>query len=478
MLKVVGWDINQAEKPSEGDAKQIAEARVKRLLAALDKDGDGLLGRGEAGRAFERAFGRIDRQSRGVDAASLPKKRAHALLAEFDKDGNGELGREEIGRSWVRSLFWRADQRDPKTRRGDGVLTASELEGYFQKREPGRDGLLSTEELQTYYERRLPKRDGIYTETDLWGVYGGYRHSSGNGPRGTPTIDGSRVYVQGGSGDVSCLDFATGKTIWHVSLTKDLGGKVPSWGYSESPLVRGDMVLVTPGGKDGTVAALSKETGEVLWRSTGVTEAATYSTVVPTTIGGIPQFVQFAKENVFGLAMDTGRLLWKYSHQRAKSTINITTPIICQDHVLVSSAYSNGTGLAKITTAGDQQTAAEVYFKKELDNHHGGIVKVGDYVYGFGNRELVCMHFLTGEIAWKERSVGKGSLTVADGMLYLLSERYEVGLAEATHEEYREHGRFKIKSYNRPSWAHPVVAGGRLYIRNQHVLTAYDVSAN
>lgn len=304
-----------------------------------------------------------------------------------------------------------------------------------------------------------------------------FQNDQGNGPRGTPTVRDGRVYTEGGNGDVCCVDAETGQLLWHISLPRQLAGTLPHWGYSESPLVLDDMVVVTPGGPGGTVAALDKNTGAVIWRSTDVQQVAEYSSPVVAVIGGIPQIVQFARDGVFGLARDTGRLLWTYRHQKANNSINITTPIVADDHVLVSSAYGNGTGTARIITADGRQSAREVYFLRELDNHHGGLIKFGDYVYGTGSRGLFCVNFLSGEIAWYNRGVGKGSLTIADGMIYMLGEMRQLALVEATPEGYRERGRIQIEDRGRPTWSHPVVANGRLYIRNQDTLTAYDVTA-
>jgi outer membrane protein assembly factor BamB len=193
-------------------------------------------------------------------------------------------------------------------------------------------------------------------------------------------------------------------------------------------------------------------------------------------IAGVPQIVQFSRESVYGITPDTGKMLWSYSGS-ANGTANIATPTIFGDHVLSSSGYGKGSGLVKITNLStDSQKADEIYYQPKLSNHHGGLIKVGDHVYGFGGA-LVCMNFLTGEIVWQNRSVGKGSVISADGMLYLLGENSEVGLAEATPEEYRESGRFKIDNFSRPAWAHPVVANGKLFLRNMHRLTAYDVQA-
>jgi outer membrane protein assembly factor BamB len=239
----------------------------------------------------------------------------------------------------------------------------------------------------------------------------------------------------------------------------------------------GDLLIVTPGGKLGTVAALNKNTGEVVWRSEDIQESAQYSSPVLADILGVRQIVQFARENVFGVSLEDGKLLWKYGNAN-NGTANVATPIVENNHVFASSGYGTGGGLAKISEDGGGLSATEVYFDKKMANHHGGIVKVGDHMYGFGSGGLICMNFLTGEIAWQDRSVGKGSLLVADGMLYLLGERQEVALAHASPKEYVETGRFKIPSHGRPSWAHPVVAGGRLYIRDQGSLTAYDVRSN
>jgi outer membrane protein assembly factor BamB len=314
----------------------------------------------------------------------------------------------------------------------------------------------------------------LLTADDVKGHYGGHRNGEGDGPRGTPTIDSDRVYVEGGLGDLACLEAATGKTIWHTNLSRDFGGGKPGWGYSESPLVEGNMLIVTPGGKGGTVLALDKYTGEKIWQSSGISEGAHYSSPIAADIHGVRSIVQFASKNVFGVAAKDGAFLWSYSAAN-NGTANVATPIVADNHVFASSGYGTGGGLAKIVADGDAQKAEEVYFDKQMANHHGGIVKVGDHMYGFGNAGLMCLDFKTGELKWKARSAGKGSLCYADGMLYLLGEGHQVALAEATPDEYREHGSFKLEGHGRPSWAHPVVAGGVFYIRDQETLTAYDV---
>lgn len=475
-LARLGWKFNDFDEPAESDVdvKSLAEERAERLFKALDENGDAMLSYAEAGNAFRDYFARIDAKDEEADVVKLAYLRTDSLMARLDKDEDGKISREESRRSELDRNFGRADQRDPATSKGDNLVTRNELKQYLEKFEAGRDGMLSLSELAQYYVKNRPGSDGILTAEDLRGYYGGYRNGQGDGPRGTPTVDGDRVYTEGGNGDVTCLDAGSGKTIWHVNLREDFGGGRPSWGYSESPLIVENMVVLTPGGKNGTVAALDKRNGQLIWRSSGINEGAHYSSAVLAEIGGIPEIVQFARESVFGVTLDEGKLMWKYSGAN-NGTANVATPIVDNGHVFASSAYGTGGGLAKISTDGDGQKAEEVYFEKKMANHHGGIVKVGDYMYGFGSGGLLCMNYLTGEIAWQARSVRKGSLVVADGMLYLLGERHEVALAEASPEAYVEHGRFKIEPHGRPSWAHPVVIDGRFYIRDQQSLTAYDV---
>lgn len=471
-LSKYGWGFYKYDR---GEPRQVT-ARAKKLFASLDADGDGQLDFGDAGRLYGDDMKRMDAASKmdKKQSAELAKKRTSDLFAAVDTNEDGKIDRKESRKTYAESIFKQADQRLPDSRRGDEILTDDEVEKYFGKRERGQDGLVSSEEFLGYYEKNVSKGDGQLTRDELSSFYGGYRNGQGDGPRGTPTIDGDRVYAEGGNGDLSCLDLKTGESIWYTSLTKDLGGSRPGWGYSESPLVVGDLVVVTPGGDGGTITALNKLTGEVVWRSTDITEKAHYSSPIVTTIAGKRQIVQFARESMFGVSLDDGKLLWQYDGAN-NGTANCCTPVVHADHVFAASAYGTGGGLAKITNDRDKQKADEVYFEKKMAIHHGGIVRIGDYMYSNGGGSLMCVNFLTGDIAWQDRSVGKGSLTVADGMLYVLGEKQKLALVEATPDEYRECGLIELESYGRPSWAHPVVAGGMMYIRDQHTLTAYKV---
>ena len=474
-LSRFGWDLTKYDRGDDNaDVDAIAAQRVASLLAKVDENKNGKLDFTEGTRLFRDKFDRMDAEDKNVDAVQLAHDRTTAYFNELDDDGDGKLSREEVRRSPLDRQFSRMDQRDPATRKGDNFLTVDEVEESLKKYQRGRDGVLSKQEIVDYYVKNNVTGDGQLTLEELRSAFGGYRNGMGDGPRGTPTIDGERLYVEGGNGDVACLNAASGETIWHLNLTKDFGGRTPGWGYSESPLIVGELVIVTPGGSQGTIVALDKITGKKIWQSDSVTEGAHYSTPVIATINGVKQIVQFGNRSVFGVSLNDGKQLWSYA-AAANGTANCCSPIVEDDFVFASSAYGTGGGLVKVGRSADGQDATEIYFEKKLACHHGGIVKVGDYMYSCGDGPLTCVNFKTGNIEWQSRSVGKGSLVAADGMLYVLSEGHRAALVEATPEEYREHGQFRITPHGRPSWAHPVVAGGVLFIRDQHTLTAYDI---
>jgi outer membrane protein assembly factor BamB len=477
-----GWKWNSYNKPTSDDASSneelaaIAEQRSAAVLKEVDKDGDGSLSYEEARRLLRNDWQRIDRKDNEADAGALADKRAAAYLEALDKDKDGSITREEARGSWIDRQFGRFDERDPNTNRGDNILTTAELKAALAKHEAGQDGVVSGEELRLYYVQTKANGDGVLTAQELRIAIGGYRNGMGDGPRGTPTVDGNRIYAEGGNGDLVCLETETGETLWHVNLSSGFGGGRPGWGYSESPLIAGDLVIVTPGGKGGTLLALNKENGEVVWRSSESNEGAHYSSPTLANINGVQQVVQFARQSVFGVTLADGKPLWKYTAP-ANGTANCCSPIIDGNLIYASSGYGVGGGLAKVTLSGSVQVAEEVYFGKKLACHHGGIVKVGDYMYSCSSGTVICMEFATGDIKWQARGAGKGAICYADGMLYMLGEGHNVALAEATPESYNEAGKFKIESHGRPAWAHPIVTGGKLYIRDQESLSVYDVSA-
>ncbi len=472
-----GWDWNKYNKAAGEELEAVAAKRSAALVKTLDKDGDASLSWEEAGRWLGNEWQRMDKSDREADAETLAKSRTDAFLKALDNDEDGSIARQESRGSLLDRNFGRFDQRDPNTNRGDDILTKEELLAGLLKFESGCDGVISVEELRTHFVATRANGDGELTAEELKGAIGGYRNGMGDGPRGTPTIDGNRVYAEGGNGDLVCLEAKTGDTIWHVNLSSQFGGGRPGWGYSESPLIAGDLILVTPGGNGGTLLALNKENGEVVWQSAEFKERAHYSSPTLAKINGVDQIVQFSNQSVFGVDVKSGKPLWRYAAP-ANGTANCCAPIVDGNLVFASSGYGTGGGLAKVTLSGSVQVAEEVYFEKKMACHHGGIVKVGDHMYSCGAGSLICMEFATGKITWQARGAGKGSICFADGMLYLLGEGHDVALAEATPEGYTETGRFKTEGHGRPAWAHPIVTGGVFYIRDQGSLTAYDVKAN
>jgi outer membrane protein assembly factor BamB len=314
------------------------------------------------------------------------------------------------------------------------------------------------------------------TGKKLWEVANGRRFNNdrGDGPRGTPTVDGDRVYVFGSSGDMTVVDAASGKVFWTQNLLQKYGGSNINWGLSESPLVLSDRIIVTPGGRGASIVALRKTDGSLIWKSQS--DEPGYSSALLHPIGSIQQAVVFTAERALGIDVNDGRVLWSYNRV-ANRTANIATPIARGSHVFLSSDYGTGAGLLALTPDGTGIKASEVYFTNEMRNHHASSVLVGDYLYGFSSSILTAMHFETGKVAWRDRSVGKGSLVFADDRLYLFSENGVVGLAEANPQKYVEHGRFQLRTGNLPTWSHPVVSGGKLFIRDQDTLYAYDVAA-
>jgi len=296
----------------------------------------------------------------------------------------------------------------------------------------------------------------------------------GPGPRGTPTTDGDRLYALTENGELACLKLADGAVVWRRNILKEFHGTNPKWLISESPLIDGDHVIVTPGGGGASIVALDKMTGKTVWTTKELNDEAGYSSCVLTDVQGVHTIVGFTGRAGVGVRALDGKLMWRYE-QVSNRTANIATPIVSDNKVFYSSAYGTGCVLLGLSAQEGEVKTSQIYFSKEMMNHHGGLVLVDGYLYGYHNSILTCMEFATGKTMWRDRAVGKGTLTYADGRLYLLSEDNVVGLAEATPAGYHETGRFRIADQGWPSWAHPVVCGGKFYIRNQGTLGCYDV---
>lgn len=303
--------------------------------------------------------------------------------------------------------------------------------------------------------------------------WGGYA-----GPRATPSAVGDLVVAVDQWGSLVCVDTA-GKELWRCHYERELGGRRPEWGFAESPLVDADRVVVTPGGSRGALAALDAKTGLRLWRSQECTDAAQYASVIVAELGGVRQYIQLTMDHVVGVAAADGRLLWQAP--RKGRTAVIPTPICSDSHVYVTSGYGVGCNLFRITARNGRFQATQVYANQVLVNHHGGVVKVGDYLYGYSEgKGWVCQNFWTGAQVWSSKALGKGSIAYADGLLICREENAGVvALLEATPEGYREKGRFTQPNRSKEkSWPHPVLSGGRLYLRDQDLLLCYDLRAH
>ncbi len=317
------------------------------------------------------------------------------------------------------------------------------------------------------------------------------------GSRSTPTVDGDHIYVMSTEGVVKCLKASDGTEVWSRSLPGDFGSHLmqamgtTDWKYTESPLVDGDRVIVTPGITDAALVALNKKTGEEIWRSAigrlgslGAYGAA-YSSVVVSNGAGVKHYVQFIGRGVIGVEAESGKFLWGYNRV-ANDIANIATPIVHGDYVFASSGYGTGSALLKLSADGEGGVKAEeVYFIEPdtMQNHHGGLILHDGYVYtGTGHNKgfPLAVRFEDGEVAWgPERNQGQSSaaITYADGRIYFRYQDGRMILVEATPEGYREHGTFEIPEVRHESWSHPVIADGMLYLREQDNLFVYDVRA-
>jgi len=331
------------------------------------------------------------------------------------------------------------------------------------------------------------------------------------GPACTPTVDGEMLYVEGLGGEVACLQAKDGKLIWQRSLKADFGGRPPMWSYRESPLVDGAKVIYTPGSEDAAVVALDKLTGKTLWKSQvpagtgggpggpggpgggsrgsgGGGSGAAYASAIAIDFDGQRQYVQFTAKALVGVAATDGKFLWRYDQPANRMGINCSTPVFQDGMVFAASAYGAGGGLVKLSKdANGGVKADEVYFTKKMQNHHGSMIFLDGCLYGAnGGNEggfLVCLDFKTGNVLWDERDdtehrAPKGSVALADGRLYYRTEKGTMLLIEPSPKQYLERGRFDQPDRSQqPAWAHPVIANGKLYLRDQDVLLCYDVKA-
>lgn len=312
----------------------------------------------------------------------------------------------------------------------------------------------------------------------VWAVPTGPVRGNGGGypgPRSTPTIDGNRVYALGLNGDLLCLDAHSGDRHWRHDLLGEFSGRPGGWGYCESVLIDDEWVVCTPGGQQATMLALLKSNGKPVWQAT-FGDTAAYASLIAIEVDGQKQYVQFTAQGVVGVSADDGGLLWRYD-KPANGTANCATPVSAHNSVFAASSYGVGGGLVHLEKNREKWEANEVYFTVEMKNHHGGLVLIDGYLYGCDDPGILrCLDFNTGKALWQNRSCGKCSLLYADGLLYCRSEQGLVSLVAATPKGFELKGRFQQPDRSdKNAWPHPVIAGGRLYLRDQDKLFCYDL---
>ena len=316
-----------------------------------------------------------------------------------------------------------------------------------------------------------------------------FEESRGNGPRGSVTVDSDKLYLVRGGGQIHCLAAADGKMLWQKDLMKDSGGKImSSWGFSESPLVDGNLVICAPGGDEGTLMALDKNTGAVVWRSNELTDNASHSSAIVAEINGIRQYIYLAAKSVSGVSAKDGKLLWKTAVEGARVPAVIPTALYSNNMVYVTNGYNIGCILVKLTRSGDIFNAETVYANDKMTNQHGGVVLINGYLYGFSDQgrsgSWVCQNLNTGETVWNEQNseVTKGALLAVNDRLILQNEKGGMlTVVAASPNGWKEFGRMefpertKITTMDNSVWTHPVVANGKLYLRDHDLLFCFDL---
>jgi outer membrane protein assembly factor BamB len=330
------------------------------------------------------------------------------------------------------------------------------------------------------YIYALDAKDG----TIRWSAKVGRDGGGAGGSSSTPTVHNGLVVALGQHGDLVCVDAAKGQELWRHNLVNEFKGACGGWDYCESVLIDDDQAICTPGGSEATILALSSKSGKVIWKCPIKNESAGYSSIVVSEAGGVRQYVQLLGNSLVGVRAEDGKLLWRYGEQGDRfgnNTANIPTPIVLRDRVFAAAGYGRGGALIELSKDGDAMKAHEVYFNSQLNNKHGGVVIVGELV--FADRDdsgtPYCADLNTGKVKWhkKQRTDGSSSasITYADGHLYVRYANGYVALVDADADGYKEHGSFKIPNGDSNSWSHPVVIGGKMYLREKDVLWCYDV---
>jgi outer membrane protein assembly factor BamB len=329
---------------------------------------------------------------------------------------------------------------------------------------------------------------GDYTVITALTADGSHKWTAKNGPaykrdkpgtRSTPTIDSGRLYHENADGDVVCLDAKTGEEIWSLNILERFNGRNITWALSESLLIDGNRLICTPGGENAGIVALEKNTGTTIWVCDNVHDKPGYASPVVFEFEGLRQIVTLMATSVVGVNADTGRLLWKVKHSTPFDE-NINTPVYHDGSVFISSR-TTGSRRFRLRIDKDRASVEQVWESTLLDPQHGGILLLDGYLYGAcrsaSSGPWVCLNARTGARMYAERGIGTGSLTYADGLLYALNHKRTVALVRPSPRAFDIISQFDIPNGGRgPTWAHPVVSNGRLYVRHGDYLYCHDVA--
>jgi len=315
-------------------------------------------------------------------------------------------------------------------------------------------------------------------------TYGPIWEDSFSEARSTPTVDGDQIYVISGMGKLVCFEAALGKIKWSADTVEEFDGEYHSWGIAESPLIVDNKVICSPGGRKASVVAFDKNSGELIWQTKTLSEMANYCSPALINRGGKKIIATQLEKSFVGINAEDGSVLWQDNYedyQDDATDINIVTPIYYDGQIYVTSGYDDGGAMFDLSEDGTKVTRKWV--DQTLDVHHGGIVRVGDYIYGSnwdGNKDgnWVCLDWNSGKVMYEEKWINKGSVITADGMLYCYEEKKgNLALVKANPEKFEKVSSFKVPLGKGPHWGHPSISDGRLYVRHGDALMVYDIKA-
>ena len=304
--------------------------------------------------------------------------------------------------------------------------------------------------------------------------YGEDWHKNYNGPRAALTINEGKIYLISGLGDIYCFDQNSLNILWKKNLLAEYNAENIEWELNEAPLIIGEKVIATPGGKEHNVVALNKNTGELIWSSPGVGDPAAYCSPLYISDQQVPQIVTMTANHIVGIDAANGKTLWSHENKNRWS-VHANTPVYADGMILCTSGYGQGSTMLRLTNGG--RNIEKVWFSSELDNRIGAMVKVGDYVYGSGDnsRSWFCVNWKTGDVKWKEKGLGMGNIIANNGILYCYTDKGEMVLAKASSEKFDIISQFPITLGTEQHWAHPVLYNGAMYVRHGNTLMSYKV---